>query len=506
MPGEHDERSLDGVARPITTKQSNALSQLEPLLLVAGAASIFVVFFMRFLSVIASWPYRIFTYGEGAAIFGVYKACLSEKIYHDFSQTPVLHVFNFLFYQVYGMLSRLIVGCGFDVLIITRMISVAFLVAMAIAIILIEAKTARPAEKIFIVSLPFAPLIGWWAFAVRPDIGGTMLLTIALLVFRLALAKDSTRLFILSGAMVFLAWSFKQPYIVLAPIMFVFAFTSSASRALWFALLCAGPIIAVFALDGLDGPYVLQTMTIPSRHPIILRFMMLNFGDFVIRAAPVIFLAAYILLWKFYKRATGKVDLFDAVCLGFSGVGFFIAAGKDGAATIYYFPVYAIAILVIARAATQMKGNQWRNAFSLSGIGALLVSLLYLPGMGEHLKLDGEFDHAELAAAERALAEAPRPKLVIGEFMALPWISGYPEQQLFDVPTYFMDVKPVPGSISLEQQVARGDFATFAASQIYVHLFDLHLYRLENSYGHDTDSINGYGNVQVWIRRDAKTP
>src|SRR5262249_45743438 len=186
---------------------------------------------------------------EGAAVFGVYQACLGKPIYHDFYASPNSFIYNFLFYQLYGVLSRWVVGCNIDILLFGRMVTCTALVGTAVAFILPQDDQLTPSEKLFLFSLSFAPLIGWWAFAIRPDVIGMMFLTLALIVFRWALI-NGTKYIVLSAVLIFLAWAFKQPFIVLAPVMFVFAIWYSLKGGLLFAAVVGVLLAGVFVGPG----------------------------------------------------------------------------------------------------------------------------------------------------------------------------------------------------------------------------------------------------------------
>jgi hypothetical protein len=468
----------------VPSQPLEAILRFKWIALTAGSIATFALFLVRLTSVVKDYQYTLAGGGgEAAAVFGVYQACIGKQIYHDFSASLNSFLYNFLFYQLYGVLSHWVVGCNIDILLFGRMVTCTALVGTAAAFILPQNDHLTPSENLFLFSLSFAPLIGWWAFAIRPDVIGMMFLTLALIVFRWGLV-NGTKYIVLSAVLIFLAWACKQPFIVLAPVMFVFAIWYCLQGGLLFAAVVGVLLAGVFVGPGFDN-YVLHTITIPSLHQIFIRTMVGNFEQFGLKAGPVLLVALSIFIVKFRNGRIDRVDVFDAAALLFSGVTSFIAAGKAGASDNYYFPVYAIAILIGARGIPQLVPRVRACVLAFGGFGLLAVSLVYLTGAAGRMTLL-DVNRAQVREVEDFLAAAPRPKLVIHDLFALPWFSGDPEQSVFESD---FEVS-IPSSMSLEHEIVNGLYATIAAPNTFTQNFDLHHYRMDKS-------INGF---QIWIR------
>ena len=83
----------------------------------------------------------------------------------------------------------------------------------------------------------FSPTIGWWAFALRPDVGGITFLTAALLCFVYYLDYPRLWIVLLSGFCLICAWGFKQPYAFAAPVMLGYTFIRNRSHSMALLLL-----------------------------------------------------------------------------------------------------------------------------------------------------------------------------------------------------------------------------------------------------------------------------
>ena len=140
--------------------------------LLAGALSNLAVFAVRFFSVFEQSGLQPTTGLEGGGAFGIYRVCTNEVVYHDFSQLPNGFIFNFLFYDMYGYLIQFLGYCDATPL-IGRFVTLSLLVAAA-GLIWFASRPALERVEASVVALAmFSPTIGWWAFALRPDVGGT---------------------------------------------------------------------------------------------------------------------------------------------------------------------------------------------------------------------------------------------------------------------------------------------------------------------------------------------
>src|SRR4051794_36240537 len=169
---------------PINISQSikKWLQQVYPWFLLAGAASSLAVFGSRFLSVLDVSGLEPTSGLEGGGAFGIYRVCANEPVYHDFSKLPNGFIFNFLFYYIYGYLVRFLSYCDATAL-VGRLITLSLLVAAA-GLVWVASRRALERVEAGVVALAlFSPTIGWWAFALRPDVGGIFFLLAALLCF-----------------------------------------------------------------------------------------------------------------------------------------------------------------------------------------------------------------------------------------------------------------------------------------------------------------------------------
>jgi hypothetical protein len=194
-----------------------------PWFLVVGATGSLAVFVTRFWSVISAGGLEPTSGLEGGGAFGIYLVCTKQILYHDFSAIPNGFIFNFLFYEVYGLLVRILGVCDATPL-IGRLVTLSFL-GLAAGVILVASRPGLERVESGVLALAvLSPVIGWWAFALRPDIAAIAFLGAALLSFVYYLERPRLSMILLSGGCLLCAWGFKQPYIFAAPVMLAYAF------------------------------------------------------------------------------------------------------------------------------------------------------------------------------------------------------------------------------------------------------------------------------------------
>lgn len=462
-----------------------------PFCLVTASAIVFVLFLLRLHSLLENFPY-LYSYGDdGAAVLGVLRACEGKPLYPDFATDPNLYLFNFLFYELYGLATRVVVGCGPGVIVFARMISVALLAGMA-ALLAAAARDARCSERVFIMALPFSPIVGWWAFAIRPDIGGMVALTAALLLFRRALtARRSLVPMALAAAAIMAAWAFKQPYIAFVPLMAVFAYRRSWADVLAFCAIC-GVLLGLSAVLVGSETYWLQTVAAPAHHGFYAALALRNAAWALVKSTPILILCGAVILAKWRDGGIDEVDRFDVVALVYAAVVAATTAGKLGAADYYHFPFYVTAIVLVTRGMPRLRPAMRAASSVAAAVVLAALCFAYLTGFAGNVSLPVEKVLMTDGAAQ--IRAAPRPKLVIGEYLTLPWVSGNPEEALADYYTYagrLADV-PTPHAVVVEEQVKGGRFASITARRDVIDHFDMTDYRLQASIGH----------VQIWYRKD----
>ena len=152
-----------------------------PLLLAASGCTL-LVFCLRFWSVLR-FHGLIPTGGvEGSGSFGVFEVCAGQPVYHDFTQSPNIAVFNFVFYEFYGLAVRLFGSCSVATPLFGRLLTVTLLACLSIVIFIARDRRLHPLEAATIAIGAFSPYVGWWAFGLRPDIGAAVFLAFYLVM------------------------------------------------------------------------------------------------------------------------------------------------------------------------------------------------------------------------------------------------------------------------------------------------------------------------------------
>lgn len=276
----------------ISQSIKSRLQQGYPWLLLAGAVSSLTVFSARFLSVLDVSGFEPTSGLEGAGAFGIYRVCTNQSVYHDFSKLPNGFIYNFLFYDIYGYLIRFLSYCDATAL-IGRLITVSLLVAAAGLVWIASRPALERVEASVVAFALFSPAIGWWAFALRPDVGGVTFLMAALLCFVYYLSYPRLWIALLSGGCLVCAWGFKQPYVFAAPVML--GYTVSRNRihaAVLLLVLVVGFCVPLLIFDW--RLYLVHTVKIASIHPIDPALALKNVVSFGWKGLSVLIPAALI--------------------------------------------------------------------------------------------------------------------------------------------------------------------------------------------------------------------
>ena len=456
------------------------LKKYYSLLLLTGALSNLAVFAVRFVSVFGQDGLQPTSGLEGGGAFGMYRICTNESVYHDFSQLPNPFTFNFVFYNLYGYLVRVLSYCDSAPL-IGRFVTLSLLL-FAAGLVWFASKPALEKVAAGVLALAlFSPVIGWWAFALRPDVGGMAFLTAALLCFVYYLDHPRLWIVLLSGFCLICAWGFKQPYAFAAPIMLGYTFTRNQSHSIALLLLLVLGFCAPLLLYD-PTLYLLHTVRVPASYPFYPSLALTNLVAFLLKAFGILLPAALVGWITLRSEPLRSSNNFLFIIFAFSFALFIILSGKLGAADCYFFPTFVAAILVIALGSSRVHDTLRRSCLLIFALITLGQSGLLLTGIRGEINLPT--DTTKFAPVlSAALAEMPGPKMVWHQTLGLPWNSPSVETRVLDGYVDLESPVQIPGAINPKSLLAMGFYATVAIPVEARNSVDPSKYRLKAQIG-----------------------
>src|SRR5690348_2990508 len=229
---------------------------------------------------------------ETSGAVGIYRVCLGLPLYNEFVGAPTVFVFNFIFYEAYGVSTRIFASCS--TALFGRLLTTAILVALAIMIFFVRDEKLKIAESASIALALFSPFVGWWAFALRPDVGGMMFFAMSLITMTHYLRNPGLLLALASAFFVFCSWGFKQPFIFVAPVLLWYMYHKNPQHAFWCLVFLITSMCIPLIVYGVH-PYFLHTVYSEARIPWSFDGAVRNFASFAIKSLPVLVLAGLVI-------------------------------------------------------------------------------------------------------------------------------------------------------------------------------------------------------------------
>ncbi len=174
------------------------------------------IFLLRAISV---WRYgALFPFDSAQSIYGVWKAVHHLPVYEWPLAFPFsLALYNYLFYDTYAFILRLVGATGDGIMTWGRFITPVFAIAGATAQwkLVQHHLKLRGAQSLlsFIFALGLwscTSIVRHWALSIRPDMGAIALVMVALYI----VVRRPKLGFFYAGVLFYLAWSFKQTVVL----------------------------------------------------------------------------------------------------------------------------------------------------------------------------------------------------------------------------------------------------------------------------------------------------
>lgn len=444
-------------------------------LLIAAALSMALVFLARLQSVLQAHG-RYPTSGvEGAGAFGVYQVCAGAPLYHDFTQSPNGYIFNFIFYEFYGTVAGLFGDCATATPLAGRLLTVAFVVALGAAIFLARNARLSALEAAAIAAAVISPYVGWWVFALRPDVAATTFFACGVIATLRYLRRPALPALVAAVLCLICAWGFKQPYGFAAPVMLWFIARTNFRHALIFAILLLAGLCLPFFVYGIR-PYFFHTIYSESRMPLYVDIAAGNIVSFVVKSAAVLLLTGITLTALRNARREPERDFLVAMLAVSFGVMAILAA-KAGASDNYFFPPFVTALLLIVRLAPDCDPALRRVGFAAYAVLSILLSLAVLTGHRGVIALPAEVAR-QMNEEAATINRMPGPKLVWHDTMAMPWFTGDVALRIANIGAS----SSFEGSFNPATLVAARHYATIAIPPEVTPRFDLSGYALSKTF------------------------
>ena len=366
---------------------------------------------------------------EEESFYALWRSMHGRAVYADATRLPFSAAyFNWLFYRAYAWPVGKAVAHSTDAAIPSsgRWITAGSALLGSIALGALFRRILA-GQAIFAASLAgsvfFGPLVGWWAFTVRPDVGALMFEATAIAVLLLWWRTRPLSATAASCLLFYGAWSLKQNYVLGLGSAMVFLAYRRQWRLVTIMLLGSIALWSLtFAAMGSEYREVFRALTASSPFYLALGFD--NLRDALIKTAPVWILAAGA-GWRRGHQVSAPpnqlvVDTRHLALAGLvvSGPLAFAASCKLGASSYYFFTMQVMLTLLAAVGLASCRSPR----LPAIGFGLFAVlQLAVLTGRAGRIDLTGQSD--ELEATWTVWRQEPEPRFSHLTSLNLPWLS-----------------------------------------------------------------------------------
>lgn len=386
---------------------------------------------------------------EQESLFAIWKWIHDLPVYNDSHRLPFsISFYNWLFYQVYGPLTELLLGVfsASDEWIPTigRTITFAGAVVGSVAAYFAYLAVATPeggataALKLMAASFAglvfFGPLVGFWSFTVRTDMWTLMFEGLAILLFWRFYRTAPLLAVLACAAACYGAWGFKHVNVFTAATVGLWLLWRRDWRsAAVFAVVLGGAFAATLSIG---GDIYLKSLFLTGELGFNPNLAVRNTVNFLIKAAP--FLAAIgatVLLAA--RRPEFRTKLWADWGFRFAVIGALLStalmvpgSAKDGAGENYFFvPSLYMGLWAVVAAArlaeTKFSSASARRLFfgllSAGWVTNAVAILIVLGGVRGVVSIAGVENYYQEGRA--CVAKMPKPVFVEEFYLELPWIN-----------------------------------------------------------------------------------
>ena len=398
-----------------------------------------------------SEPLQLITSGwEEDSLYAMWKYVADKKIYGDGHAIPyAMSVFNWLFYQAYGFLIKTFISLfSLSTSWIPTIGRFFTLVGALIGVFVCYAsfvKVSRARDSVMkMVAFSLAlmvflgPLVGFWAFTVRPDVWSFVFEVTGVFLFWKYYSKNKIEAIFFSSLALYCAWAFKHSYIYTVTAISLFLLLRKEFKVLSIFLLLMIIFYSITFLLG-DEDYFNSIFCHAARG-----FSFCSVKENILKAALKSFPAivtsissfVFVFLTKGLKREIIKEDrfLFPILLLFVTTILSIPGSGVIGAADNYYFmEIYALSLVAVTLLNKIYDGRLIYNEKNKNKL-KIFVGLLIL-GWGIHIAvmlpifmgykgvLSVYPQHVDLIKKQKCIERFPNPLFVDHMYLSLPWMN-----------------------------------------------------------------------------------
>lgn len=402
------------------------------------------IFLLRAISI---WRYgALFPFDSAQPIYAVWKGVHHLSIYEwPFTFPFSLALYNYLFYDTYAFILRLVGATGDGIMTWGRFITPAFALLGAIMQWKLVQHYLKLSGVRSLLSLVFAlglwsctSIVRQWALSIRPDIGAIALVMAALYV----VVRRPKLGFVYAGVLFYLAWSFKQTVVLTLAAVCLFLLLNKRWRDLSvlvavFAALTAATLLlgtSVYRFNVLSAPGMVNEFS--------LRWASHMAPKSVISNAYWILAPIALLLVAGARRIEDTVRLLIMV-LVVALAGGLAGMTKIGAWDNYLFEAFVAGATLLQIAVFSASG--WLPG-ALVLYGCIIPSIqLATMAEGPHVHKFGTVgvatpqEYADAVALRDRLATMKKPIFTTDPMFSLPWISNNNRGSALVIDLFFHD-------------------------------------------------------------------
>lgn len=390
-------------------------------------------------------PLQFITSGdEQGSLFAIWKAVNGLGVYADPTQSPYsMSFYNALFYEAYGLwtrfwMSALSLGDAWLPTVSRFLTLLAVLAGWVVSLVLFR-RIAAPGDTAARLIAPFAatilfigPLMGFWAFTVRPDLWAFVFEICAVLLFVRTYGTNRNLAAVFAAVLFFAAWMFKQAAISGVCGIGLFLLIERQWRAL--ALFCV--IYLVLCLGTLAGGSDLYRQSIfftQIKLEYDLGHGLKVWSNAIVKTLPIYLPLMVVVLAlitqsdvrrRFFEDWTNRLFLYGFAAS--AGVIFVLSLQTASAENYVFTPTLFAAGLMIGGYARMEARSASGRLVTWSWLGAAVVhaALCLLVLTGHFGVLDPTVkSHPKWVDTARCINTHEKPIFVQNTYLSLPWMT-----------------------------------------------------------------------------------
>ena len=394
-------------------------------------------------------PLQLTTSGwEEEDLYAMWKYLKGMGIYTDRYSVPyAASVYNWLFYKSYGFIIKNFISLfslntswiptiGRFFTLAGAFLGVFICYASFVKLPEVKNHTMRTLAFSFSLLIFLGPLIGFWAFTVRPDVWSFVFEVTGVFLFLRYYSVDKVKAIYFSASVLYCSWAFKQSGFLTVVAILLFLIIKKDFKA--FFMFSVLMIISYFTTFLLGDKEYIDTILYQGEREFSTYSVITNVLKAASKSSPAIISLTssivFVIFCKRLKRGIIKNDnvLFAAILFFTTIVIVFPASAMEGAADNYCFMVlYASSLLSITLVSEIMGdilsakdegGLRVCIGFMIFGWIANVISIMVI-FMGYQGVISVYPQHIDMVKRQKCIEKLPKPLFVDNMYLSLPWMN-----------------------------------------------------------------------------------